>query len=454
MRVAVLGGGVTGLTAAWKLAKAGHKVRVFEAAPQSGGVIRTQIVDGWVAEAGPISFQEASPEIAAVIADLGLANERLVASPASENRFIARKGKLVAVPTPSSMGAFLATPLLSFRSKLTVGAETSRSPVKRSADISVAALVRDHFGDEVLENFVQPLIGGIYAGDAERLSAQYAFPKIWEAERTVGSLVRAATEGSKKRKEQGLSSAPALVSFKRGLQALPEALAGHLPEGTVLNDAAVTGIGPGKGARWVVRWTTKNAAETAEFDWVVAALPASALAALEIGTAGAKPLSGLSAIEYAPVAALSLGYKRSQVAHPLDGFGALVPASEKCTLLGVIFTSSLFNGRAPEGHVLVNVFAGGALRRDVALLPSAALSERVRADLKRLIGAEGVPAFERHTPWPRAIPQYNLGHGVHLEAMARCENAHPGLLIGGNIRDGISLPDCIRSGLSLANRVS
>ena len=159
---------------------------------------------------------------------------------------------------------------------------------------------------------------------------------------------------------------------------------------------------------------------------MVSALPALSLARLEIGPGGSCPLSGLGAIEHPPVASVFVGFRRDQVQHPLDGFGALVPAAEKRSILGIVFTSSLFPG----------------------------LVERVCSDLRFLLGAHGRPAFVRHTEWPRAIPQYNLGYGRHLEAMAECEARHPGLLIGGNVRDGISLPDCILSGVSLAKRVS
>jgi len=454
MNVVVLGGGVTGLTAAWRLSLAGHQVRVLDAGPRPGGVVRSESVGGWLVEAGPVSFQESTPEVAGFVAELGLAKERVEASPAASNRYVARKGGLVALPSTPSVSAFLSTPLLSMRSKLTVGSEAARSPLKRPTDISVAELVRDHFGREVLENLVQPGIGGIYAGDAERLSLQYAFPKIWEAERTVGSLLRAAAEASSRRKEQGLASAPSLISFRSGLQALTDALAQKLPSGSLAQNAEVRGIGPGKGARWSVRWSGAAGPDSAECDAVIAALPAWALAQLEIGAAGKRPLSGLSSMEYAPVASLTLGFRREKVRHALDGFGLLVPAPENLTLLGAIFTSSLFPGRAPAGHVALTVFAGGTTRPDVARLGPEELTARVCSDLRTLVGAEGKPAFSRHTAWPRAIPQYNLGHGRHLEMMAACERAHPGLFIGGNVRDGIALPQCLSSGAALAKRAS
>jgi oxygen-dependent protoporphyrinogen oxidase len=452
MKVAVLGGGVTGLTAAWRLTRAGHDVRLFESSSRLGGSVRTDRADGWLVEAGPNAMQE-SPEVASLLGDLGLVEERIVAAPEARNRYIVRNGELVALPAPSDVAGLVSSPLLSFGSKLKITTEAARSPRARTEDVSVADLVREHFGAEILERFVQPFIGGIYAGDAERLSAKHAFPMIWEAERSTGSLVRAALEASKRRKALGLPPS-SLVSFRDGLQALPDALAGRLGRDSFEMDAEVRAVKRGNGARWRVTWEGPKGEKSAQFDSVVAALPAWALAKLEIGGAGKRPLSGLAGVEHPPVASVFLGFRRDRVRHALDGFGALAPRSEKRSVLGVIFSSTLFPGRAPAGHVALTAFAGGALQGEIARLPARELKALVRADLRDLLGAEGPPAFERHVLWKRAIPQYNLGYGGHLEALAKCEDDHPGLHIGGNARDGISLAECILSGAALAKRVS
>jgi oxygen-dependent protoporphyrinogen oxidase len=452
MKIAVLGGGVTGLTAAWRLELAGHDVRLLEASERLGGSVRTEISGDWLVEAGPHAVQE-SPDIAAIFDELGVGPERIVAAPEAKNRYIVRKGELVALPTPSDVAGLVATPLLSFGSKLKVTSELARSPRNRTEDVSVADLVRDHFGSEILERFVQPLVGGIFAGDAERLSARHAFPKVWEAEKTTGSLVRAGLEAAKKRKAAGLAPS-SLVSFRGGLQALVDALAARLNRKAILLGAQVGSVAPGSGGRWQVSWDGPKGRDSGEFHRVVAALPAWALARLKIGAAGRRELSGLGEIEHPPVATVLLGYRRDKVRHPLDGFGLLVPASEEKSVLGVIFSSSLFPGRSPQGHVALTAFAGGALQGELALLPAKELVDRIRVDVLGLLGAEGPPAFVRHTLWKRAIPQYNLGYGRHLDSIAECERRHPGLIFGGNARDGISLPDCLRSGASLAQRVS
>ncbi len=452
MKVAVLGGGITGLSAAWRLSATGHSVRLLEAAPRLGGAIRSESSEGWLVEAGPNSFQESAPEISAMFADLGLGPELERSLPAARNRYLALNGALVAAPM--GPGGFFSTPLFSFRTKMGILLEIARRPRARPQDASVANLIRDHFGSEVLERAFQPFIGGIYAGDASRLSARHGFPKLWEAERTTGSIIRSAIAGARRRRAQGLPRSAPIVSFRSGLQALPAALAAALPAGSVSLGAEARSVLPVPGARWRVAWGGAAGEGSEEFDSVVSALPAWSLAALEIGAPGARPLASLGEVEYSPVVSMFLGFRRDQVRHPLDGFGALIPASEGSTALGILFSSSLFAGRAPDGHVALTMFAGGALRPEITRLPEAELTGRLCADLRRYVGLEGEPVFSRRAYWPRAIAQYNLGYGRHKDAMAACEREHPGLLIGGSVRDGIALPDCILSGLSLARRIS
>ncbi len=451
MKVAILGGGVTGLTAAWRLSSAGHSVRLLDCAPRVGGNIRTDTAGGWLSEAGPNSFQE-TPEVSSMLSDLGLTGERQRAGPAAKNRYLVHNGALV--PAPAGPGKFFSTPLFSFRTKAKILLEATLSPRLRQEDVSVATFIRDHFGDEVLERAVQPFIGGIYAGDSNRLSARHAFPKLWEAERTNGSLIRSAIAGVRKRRAEGQSASAPIISFRLGLQSLTDLLAARLPQGAVELNADVRAVTPGRDARWRVAWIGPEGPAHGEFDCVVAALPAWSLARLEIGDVGIRPLAGLAEVEYSPVASVFLGYRRDQVKHPLDGFGALVPSGERRSILGLLFSSSLFAGRAPEGHVALTVFTGGAIRPEIALLPQDELVARVCEDLGVLVGAQGKPSVVRHVLWPRAIPQYNLGYGRHLDAIAECERNFPGLFIGGNVRDGIALPDCIKSGTLLAKRVS
>ncbi|HEX2854117.1 MAG TPA: protoporphyrinogen oxidase [Opitutaceae bacterium] len=448
--IAVLGGGITGLTAAYRLSQRGHRVRLFEQSGRLGGAIRTKMSDGWLAEAGPNTLQE-TPGIVALIRELGLESERVEAGAAAKNRFVVRDGKLI--PLPLSPGALLASPLFSLRAKLRALTEIATSPRTRATDCSVADFARSHFGAELLDYAVQPFVSGIYAGDAEKLSLRHAFPKLWAAEQSHGSIIRGQIAAAKVRRAGGESAIPKIISFRRGLQALPDALTARLPANTVVLSARVERLIPGRS--WQVMWRDAFAAEprTENFDAVVVALPASSLASLAIGAgANEEPLRPLESIPHPPVSALFLGFRKEDVSHALGGFGALVPAREKRALLGVLFSSTLFPGRAPEGHVGLTVLAGGTFRPEIPRESPDEVLEAVRDDLRDLLGIKGAPVFLRHTFWPRAIPQYHLGYERPLQVIADCEQAHAGLFIGGQVRDGISLPNCLASGENLARR--
>jgi oxygen-dependent protoporphyrinogen oxidase len=255
---------------------------------------------------------------------------------------------------------------------------------------------------------------------------------------------------AKARKARGESGVAPIVSFPDGLQTITDTLAVRLPPGALQLDTAVETIIPGRPLRLV--WKRAGQTGSGEFDAVVLALPASGLAQLTFGALGERPLAVLEGIPQPPVSSLFLGYRREQVAHPLDGFGGLVPAKERREVLGILFSSTLFPHRAPEGHVGVTVFVGGTRQPENARLATPELLRRIAGDLRDLIGATGEPAYVRHTVWPRAIPQYVLGYERYREAMEAAERDVPGLFIGGNVRDGISLPDCVKSGAALAQR--
>lgn len=449
--VAIIGAGITGLTAAYRLHERGFAVRVFEQAEQTGGSIRSIRDSGYLIEGGPNSLQLGATEVKRLISDLGLEPTMQVANAVAKKRFIVRGGRFV--PVPMSPGSFVSTPLFSFRTKAAIFAELLQRRRERPADLSLADLVRSHFTPELVDYALNPLIAGIYAGDPELLSVRHAFPSLWEAERSHGSLLRGLMAAAKAKKASGESSGhPLLVSFAGGLQTLTNTLAARLPPHSVHCGATVEAVIPGKSHR--VTWQQHGRPFSGEFDAVVLALPAAALARLQIGTAADRPLADCDEILQPPVSSLFLGYRREQVAHPLDGFGGLVPAVEKRSVLGILFSSTLFPERAPEGHVGLTVFMGGMRQPELARLPTEALLAQIARDLYDLVGVTTPPLFMRHSFWPRAIPQYSLGYGRFLDAMARVEQSAAGLFIGGNVRDGISLQDCMKSGEKLARQVA
>ncbi len=448
--IAVIGGGLTGLTAACRLHREGHRVTVFERTARPGGVIASHAEAGWLAEAGPNSIQE-TPEITALVNELGLARDRQVANPAARNRFIVRRGRLV--PVPLSPPALLVSPLFSLRARFKVLRELLSRPRLRTTDTSLASFVAAHFGQEIVDYGLNPLVAGVYAGDPDKLSARYAFPNLWQLERRHGSLLRGFRAQAAERRARGESSGLVpIISFERGLQALPEALANALPPGSVRPGTQVTSLIPGR--PWKIIASEGDTVQSADFDAVLLALPAPALAQLVFGTLAERPLASLDHLPSPPVSSLFLGFRRDQVRHPLNGFGALLPARERRSLLGVLFSSTLFPGRAPDGHVALTVFVGGMRQPDAGRLATPELLAAVLPDLRELLGITGDPVFTRHSFWPKAIPQYNVGHERFLEPLVQCENRYDGLFIGGNSRDGISLPDCVRSGLKLAQRAT
>lgn len=445
--VAIIGGGATGLAAAYKLTQSSRAVRLFEAGSRLGGAVGSERADGWLIEAGPNSFQENSREIVGLLAELGLHSQRVAANPVARKRFIVRGGKLVSVPL--SPPALLSTSLFSFGSKVRLLAELASRPRERQSDVSLTEFIRDHFGQEIVDYALNPFVSGVYAGNPDKLSARYAFPKLWECERKHGSLIRGQIAEAKLRRAEGHPKST-IISFRDGLQALVDALAQRLKDGTVELGAKIESLLPGPS--WKLAWSRNGESHTEEFSSVILAMPASALAQLRFGPPGERPLASLDSIEYPPVSALFLGFRREQIAHPLDGFGVLVPAAEKRQILGVLFSSSLFPNRAPDGHVALTVMVGGALRPEIAQRSLSDLTSAVLPELESLLGLNGSPVFSRLHTWPRAIPQYQLGYERVLDTLADCEQTFANLHIGGNIRDGISLPNCLESGLRLATR--
>lgn len=479
--IAIIGGGITGLTAAYRLIAQGHSVRLFEASSRLGGNIRSTREGDWLIEAGPNSLQ-ATPAVSAFLKELGLTP--LAAAPAAKNRYIVRDGRPQAAP--GSPPAFLKSSLFSAGAKFRLLAEFLKRPRNRQRtanggagysdeDLSLAAFAEEHFGRELVDYALSPFVSGVYAGDPNKLSARLAFPMLWEAERTHGSLIRAQIASARAKRARGEPAGPPpIVSFAEGLEDLPRALAARLPAGSIQLNTRVTAVrsvavsatatatvtepAPAASIKsetvWEVAYASSSPDEagvaTERFRSVILALPATALSALSINNT--RPLSALSEIEYPPVSALFLGYRRDQVAHPLDGFGMLVPAIEKRSILGVLFNSTLFPRRAPDGHVALTVMTGGALAPELAKLDDAELLARVRVDLEQLLGVRGEPTLMRRAVWPRAIPQYNLGYGRFLDEISATEAAHSGLFIGGHVRNGISLPNCLTAGEKLAAR--
>lgn len=434
----VIGAGISGLVAAYRLQREGRDVLLLEADDRPGGVIRTRRVDGFLVEQGPNSVRM-TDELERLAADLGLDGELLYGD-ARAPRYVFHRGKLQRAPMgPASL---VTTSLLSARAKLRLLAEPfARSP-RDGGEPTIAEFVTRRLGREVHDVLVSAFVSGVYAGDTTRLSADAVFPKLVELERAHGSLVRGgiAALRAKRREAPPPGDAPkrrplTLASFATGLARLPERIGEALGDSLLLSEPAAAVERAGD--RFVVR-TGGGDREAAR---LVVATPAGAAAAL------LRPLSPrlaelLEGVEYPPLASVSLAYERDEVSHPCDGFGFLAPRAAGLRTLGAIFGSSLFPGRAPEGWHAFTCFVGGATDPGAGALDDGELVAQVAADLGRAVGARGEPRVLSVTRWPRAIPQYTLGHRARVAEMER-EAASAGVRLLGNYLHGVSVGECV-----------
>jgi oxygen-dependent protoporphyrinogen oxidase len=435
--VAIVGAGVAGLTAAYRLKRRGIRVVVYEASDRAGGVILTERREGYLAELGPNSLMSAAGPLAEVLSQLGLDASRIAAQREARKRYIVRKSKLVALPiSPSQL---LTTRLLSNGAKLAIFGEPMVEPGDSPMEESVATFVRRRFNQEVLDYVANPFVAGIFAGDPEQLSARHALPRLYDLEHTHGSVVKAlgrmmqANPG-----EPGSAPQPGLISFAGGLREIPDAFAREL-RSEIRFKAPVTQLRRGpKG------WTVSAAYQASElYDGVIYAAPAHCADDMDLGFEGGDRLKTLTSIDHPPVAVLALGFRREDVAHRLDGFGFLVPDVERRNVLGVIFSSTVFPGRAPAGHVLLTAFVGGVRNSDLANADLSTLTARVLDDLRLLLGVRGEPTFRAFHLWPKAIPQYTLSYGRFKEIMDEAERRNPGLGLTGSYREGVAVGEVI-----------
>lgn len=431
----VVGGGISGLTTAFWQRQAGREVTLLEATGRLGGAITTHREGGFLFELGPNTVLENDPAIGALLDAAGLAGRRLAALPTAKRRFLWRRERLLALPS-GPIGA-LTTPLISFGAKLRVLREPWIKKRVSGEDESIGDFVRRRLGPEMLDFAVGPFVSGVYAGDAERLAVGWATPKIAALEAEHGSLIRGAIA-----RRKGPAPGGGMFSFPDGLGELPMRLGERI--GDVRTGVEVTRISRAEGGYNVE--TRAGAIEAAK---VVLAVPAEVAARLldELSLGASR---AFERVPYAPVVVVALGVRRSDITHPLGGFGFLAPRKESLRMLGCLFPSEIFAGRAPEGHVALSVVVGGRTDEEITTWDDQRVLALVREELGRAIGLGGEPVAVVIRRWRRAIPQYELGHGGFIETARAIEAKLPGLHIGGNLLRGVSVADCIRNGTALA----
>jgi len=455
-QVVVIGAGISGLACAYRLQQLELDVTVFESNSAAGGMIDSVQKDALLFEAGPQSFQ-GTPALLALIREMGLESQLQKADPRAP-RYVLLHGHLRKIPM--SPQALLASTLLNPISRWKIASEPFKKSRPSGEEESVAAFVRRKFGNEILEYLVAPFVSGVYAGDPEKLSLKAAFPTLDEWERQYGSVLRGAVK-SRPPKEQR-TGAPPLCSFTHGVATLPRAMAAKLGDAMQYETRAVSvdsvsasqqhshgGAGPACEIRIVHDGQEQSAIAGA----VVIATPAYAAAHL-LETSAPHLAQTLSGIAYAPVAVVACTYYRQQVGDPLEGFGFLVPRGEKVRTLGTVWNSSLFPGRAHEGSVTITSFIGGATDPEIMNLHEENIAAIVTEDTARILGITGPPVEVAVWKYPRALPQYNLGHGHIVEAIRDAERASPGLFFAGNYLEGPAVGKCVENGFQTAKAVS
>lgn len=449
--VAIIGAGVTGLTAAFYLKRKGIPVAVYESSGRVGGAIQSVRQDGYLAEFGPNTLLETSPKIGQLIRDAGLESRRLDPDPKAEARYVVRYRRPIAMPG-SPLG-FFTTPLFSSRAKLAVLREPFVPARRDGKEESIAEFVVRRLNQEFLDHAIDALVAGIYAGDPYKLSVPHAFPKLAQLEVEYGSLIKGQIFGARARQKRGevaKDRAPKF-SFDEGLQVLTETLSERLGDSVRLH-ASVTRLAQTPGG-WVVELRQNGQEARGEHSAIIYAGTAFRLAEIKLQTPQAVSLAPLAEIRYPPVASVVLGFRREDVAHPCEGFGMLIPRVEGFRILGTIFSSSLFPNRAPAGHLTLTSYVGGERAPELASLPPEELVALTCKDLSTLLGVRGRPTFQHTVFYPRAIPQYNVGYGRYRQLMADVEANSAGLFLAGHYRDGVSLSDSIVSGCRVADRV-
>ncbi|MEO8508378.1 MAG: protoporphyrinogen oxidase [Betaproteobacteria bacterium] len=445
----VIGAGVSGLAVAHSLLRNGRSVVVLEAESVAGGVIATVRRDDTLYERGPNSTLDTSPRISALLRELNIQEERVDAADVAAQRFVVRDGKLCALPM--SPEALLSTSAFTLGAKMRLLREPFIAPAPAGAEESIAAFVRRRLGREFLDYAIDPFVAGIYAGDPERISVAAAFPRLLALEQKYGSLIKGQILGARARRKSGAvaKNAAHSFSFRHGMQTLTDALARAQ---TALHcNARVGGIAR-DGDTFIVSGTRAEGDFAMRARSVVLAAPAPEAGAI-VSTLAPEAARALAAIEYAPIAIVASLYRQADVGHPLDGFGFLVPNKERRSILGTLFSSSMFAARAPAGMVMLTTFIGGRRNPDVLARADADVLATVRTELAALVDARDAPAWQEIVRWPQAIPQYDIGHLDRLRYVDAAEAAIPGLYFCANYRGGVAVGDRIERGDALATRI-
>lgn len=469
MRIALIGGGIAGLAAAYELEKSGAAgapvdYTLFEQRPQLGGSLASEIVNGAVLERGPDSFLTEKPAAAELCRELGLGAQLIPSNDAARKTWIVVRNRLVALPdglmflVPTKLIPTALTPLFSLRTKVRMALELLHPPRPAAGDESVAALVERHFGREAVDRLADPLLSGIYGGDAAQLSAQTVLARMVDMERQYGSLTRGMLAAHRKMRarlkssSKGPSSGAVFTALRGGMQQLVDALVARLDPASIMAGTSVRSI-----AKSGDSWTVETAIGRQEYDALILATPAwvSGKLLAPVDSALGADLSG---IPYSSSITVNLIYGESQIGTLPEGFGFLVPAVECRSMLACTFVHRKFLGRTPPSKLVFRAFLGGMNNEALLSATDDALVSIVRREMSEILGAKtfnaaAEPEHAQVSRWSRAMAQYAVGHKDRLQRINTRVAALPGLRLAGNAYDGIGVPDCIRLGRQAAREL-
>jgi len=462
-RIAIIGGGISGLSAAFTLEEkrqsgAGIQYVLFEAAPRFGGVMVTDRADGCLIEAGPDSFLTEKPWAADLCRKIGLGDQLIGSNDADRKTYIVvhknGRDRLVVMPdglmfmVPTKILPTVLSPLFSLRTKMRMAAEWFHPPHKAEADETVAQMVERHYGSEMVDLLADPLLSGVYGGEATDLSVRAVLPRFADMESKHGSLGRAMLAARKKM--AGAAKAPPrplFSSLKEGMQQMVDAVVARLDAANLRTSSPVQSLIPQDDG-----WTVAAGYQSDHFDAVIIAAPAHAAAAV-LQSADENLARELASINYSSSVTLTLGYDEKVRRSLPPGFGFLVPRSAGHRMLAATFVHNKFPHRAPENRAIVRCFLGGA--RDEAILNQTEdqILAIARDDLRQIIGLTAEPIFTRVYKWKSAMAQYSVGHLERLQRIETLRLKIPGLALAGNGFNGIGVPDCVRSGTEAATKI-
>jgi protoporphyrinogen/coproporphyrinogen III oxidase len=465
-RIIVVGGGIAGLAAAHHLVELNRKrplgleVMLLEASPRLGGAIATERVDDFLVEAGPDSFITEKPWALRLCERLGLTSRLVSTQAAYQKIYVVHRGRLVPLPegffllAPTRLWPFVQTPLFSWSGKLRMAAELFLPRGGNDGDESLGSFVRRRFGAEALERVAQPLVGGIYASDPDKLSLAATMPRFKEMERNKRSIIRAMWSEQRRRarsRDAGSGARWSLfVTLAGGMQEFVDTIAKNLQEGNIRLSSSVTDLARDE-SQSIWRVTT-GSDEAFEADAVILATPALSAGEILSG-AVSDAAEELKKINYASTATVSLAYRREDFPRKLDSFGFVVPAIESRKIMACTFSSLKYPGRALEGHVLLRAFVGGSLQAKLFEDDDATMEKNVREELAELLGVTTPPLFCRIWRHPNSMPQYQVGHQARVQRIETALSGFPTLALAGSAYHGVGISDCVRSGEEAAEKV-